>query len=426
MQDLVTPHWYNNFDGPVYWEGCPLVHYLIEHYGGEKFLKLYSGVRYSTFKSDAQQILGESWEKVEEDFWKWMETQVATIEKEKPVQETKSDDSKSLIIAKFAESVNKADWDEVVKGIKEANPDFNPLEMPKDLAFKIERFYVGQEKNEKQQSVEQRSKNEFQAVFENGNFFIYENFHGQSDHFLKLSNEGFANVERNKDGKIRGKVGDYRSLETKDAGNDMLQLFGGVDAHSRWTLGLLLQAFKEIDLAIPEELLRPDGQPLKTTWTLEKVSRPVDGKNGRWTIVYTIQVDGDKAPLRGEVELDPAQRWWITHRTYETKDRSKADGTISNVESTREYQKLNDQLVVASSKETWTNPDGTIALTKENQLKPLDDSEKQQLRNRVDQAIRAREPDTMDRFTKTLLAILIGVPLLGMILLRFSPRPVVS
>ena len=74
LQELVGADMYRR-GGPAYWEGGPVVLYLIQRYGPETFFRLYSGSREDSFHEDCQATLGNSWQTVEEDFWKWLEAE---------------------------------------------------------------------------------------------------------------------------------------------------------------------------------------------------------------------------------------------------------------------------------------------------------------------------------------------------------------
>ena len=88
LQELVGPDWYGRSDGPAYDHGGPLCVYLMEHYGVEKFLALYHGVRHATFMIDSERILGDTWKVVEDNFWKWLPSEAAKIKAERGIKPT--------------------------------------------------------------------------------------------------------------------------------------------------------------------------------------------------------------------------------------------------------------------------------------------------------------------------------------------------
>ena len=73
LNEIVTNS-YGCSTGPAYDHGGPLVTYLLERFGGAKFVELYGGVRRKTFPQDVQRITGVAWDQLEEDFWVWLES----------------------------------------------------------------------------------------------------------------------------------------------------------------------------------------------------------------------------------------------------------------------------------------------------------------------------------------------------------------
>jgi hypothetical protein len=120
LQELVGPDWYGRSSGPVYDHGGPLVVYLMEHYGPEKFLSLYHGVRQATFAADCERILGESWPTVEQDFWKWLPQEATRLASEKRSKKPRMEKTaKDVVLAK---PVNERDWQAIVDGYRAAWP----------------------------------------------------------------------------------------------------------------------------------------------------------------------------------------------------------------------------------------------------------------------------------------------------------------
>jgi len=86
LQELVKPAGYDQVSAAycAYWEGGPLVHYLMHRYGPGTFFRLYRDVRRETFHDDCRAILGDSWETVEEGFWKWVEAEDKSLRRTNP------------------------------------------------------------------------------------------------------------------------------------------------------------------------------------------------------------------------------------------------------------------------------------------------------------------------------------------------------
>jgi hypothetical protein len=58
LRQLTGPDWYNRHEWPVYLHGAPLVNFLLDRLGPERFLRLYTTCAKSTFELDCRRILG--------------------------------------------------------------------------------------------------------------------------------------------------------------------------------------------------------------------------------------------------------------------------------------------------------------------------------------------------------------------------------
>jgi hypothetical protein len=137
LDELIGPEWYGRSYRPVYDHGGPLVLFLMERYSPQKFLQLYHGVRQATFRADCQRILGESWEKVEEDFWVWLAAEATALSE----SVTEHDGGGTATSVALAESVDPADWRAIVDGYRAAWRRRPP--MPDKCAFVVERTSTG-------------------------------------------------------------------------------------------------------------------------------------------------------------------------------------------------------------------------------------------------------------------------------------------
>ena len=69
LRQLVAPDWYW-YSGPAaYDQGAPLVNYLLQTYGPERFLQLYTTCGQTTFEADVQRILGVSLDELDTAYW---------------------------------------------------------------------------------------------------------------------------------------------------------------------------------------------------------------------------------------------------------------------------------------------------------------------------------------------------------------------
>lgn len=79
LAKLTSPGLYGSSLAQNYSHGAPLVWYLLETYGGPKFLELYQTVRRDTFESDVQRVLGKPWSAIEHAFWEWLAIEAKAI-----------------------------------------------------------------------------------------------------------------------------------------------------------------------------------------------------------------------------------------------------------------------------------------------------------------------------------------------------------
>jgi hypothetical protein len=68
LRDLTGPEWYASHHRTVYDQGAPLVQFLLETFGPDRFLELYSTCRQASFSADCQRVLGKSLDQLEADF----------------------------------------------------------------------------------------------------------------------------------------------------------------------------------------------------------------------------------------------------------------------------------------------------------------------------------------------------------------------
>ncbi len=172
LQELVDASWYITDSGPVYWEGGPLVIYLMERYGPEKFFELYSGVRRPTFHDDCQVIMGDSWQTIEEEFWPWLEREA------KQIAESTEEDAGELEMnttaeIRLADTVNPSDWREFLESYRSTRNGENET-LPTNTAFAVSLERV--DTSEEHGLLDELSTFEFRAIFEDDSFWIVEDF----------------------------------------------------------------------------------------------------------------------------------------------------------------------------------------------------------------------------------------------------------
>jgi len=136
LQELISPEWYGRSAGPAYSHGGPLVVYLLEHYGPEKFFRFYHGVRPATFPADCERILGDPWPVVEEQFWQWLETEEDKIAARQGEKDGAPNQTTGVV--ELADSVDPKLWQAIVDGYRAARPEHPPL--PDLCAFAVFRI----------------------------------------------------------------------------------------------------------------------------------------------------------------------------------------------------------------------------------------------------------------------------------------------
>ena len=101
LRELSDPHWSGRFFRSVYVQGAPFVNYLLDEFGSEKFLELYTTCRRATFAEDCQRVLGMSLDEIETG---------CLAEIERLVYESGSDQMRRLAQMTLAPSIDRAEW----------------------------------------------------------------------------------------------------------------------------------------------------------------------------------------------------------------------------------------------------------------------------------------------------------------------------
>ena len=76
LGELTSEDWYRRHLQPAYDQGSPLVEYMLQEFGPEKFFELYITCRRKTFETDCQRVLGVTLEELDRAFWNYVEQQV--------------------------------------------------------------------------------------------------------------------------------------------------------------------------------------------------------------------------------------------------------------------------------------------------------------------------------------------------------------
>jgi hypothetical protein len=102
LRQLTGPDWYDWHKRPAYTHGAALVNFLIDHFGPEKFLQLYTSCRRSTFESDCRRIFGLNLEGLDAAY---------RADVERRVGQASSHDGVWLERRPLGPGVNPSDWE---------------------------------------------------------------------------------------------------------------------------------------------------------------------------------------------------------------------------------------------------------------------------------------------------------------------------
>lgn len=396
LQDLVSPAWYSTDKGPVYWEGGPLVLYLMERYGPEKFFEFYSGVRRSTFHDDCVAILGNSWQIIEEDFWLWIDmegTQIVDNSEKGPESGTGSESRISL-----AEGVSSSDWNEFVESYRSTrNGNDHPL--PTNAAFSAS--LTRTDTDEELGLVDKVSNFEFRAVFEGESFWIVEDWCFNENQYLKVTPEQCAYLRGDDLESLQGWVkGPKASHDPRSIAENLMRIYN--------------QMKDPGDLL----LLTDDSDQIGVNTTIQELTRP-ETDDGLWTMICTRRLE-DGSEARYELVLDPALGWLVTSYRY----ANSKNGPWNSVSETR-YQRMGDVVLPLSVSTRSESSKRSFCIVNE-QWRPLSGQEAEELKRQVDHAVQAGPRKRKDPYLgmrRTLLVSVIGCPLVGVLLVAFARRP---
>jgi hypothetical protein len=386
LQELVSPTVYGlggSDSPPAYWEGGPLAHYLMQRYGSATFFRLCSGARRNSFREDCQAILGDSWETVEVNFWKWIDAEGESLYQ----ADAKHPDTTSETLVELAPSVNPADWQALVEGYRKSNKDSEWL--PSKAAFVLEGNKV-----ERDVGIHESSKHtifEFRAIFAGEQFWIFDNlFRIGGDSFLMATPGCSADLQRNDAGSFRGR---RTPAWPRDGAFDIL-------------------AFYQSE-ADPANLLPLRENPqIGSTCHVERLDRPIQGKTSLWNVRFTRRGAKDESEMRCQIELDPQQQWRTTRVVREGKRGWRFEADMEN-------KYLGDALMPVVQHIRFVDKEREV--TVDSQARLMSDIERQELKQRVEQAAQSEPAGPYPWLRCFLLAIVIICPLGGITLLSITP-----
>ena len=392
LQELVQPAAYRQVSLPwSYWEGSPLVHYLMHRYGPATFLRLYAGVRPDTFHDDCPTILGDSWETVEEGFWKWIEA-----EDERLARADRKRAPASLHRVQLAKSVNPADWQTLVAGCREADKAFEAFPSNVALVAKGERI----EKGPKASVSDNRSKWGFSAICEDRQFWIF----GSGNCFLRSGNADWLLMS----------TPTCNAFLTRDDSGAVRD-----EAANESPRGPAVRLVTDCRTLGSTPSWLPIDENLQTqTLHIERLLRPT-AATGKWTVWFTDRYMKDQPEVHHQIELDSACRWRKTRLVDEVAGQWRC-------ETTWEYKDVGDGLPAVTMNRHGTDKDRET--TTRCQLRPMSQAERRELKQYVEQTVEQWQPaDPHRRLRRLMWTIVIGCPLGGVMLLvatrRRKPSP---
>jgi hypothetical protein len=302
LQELVGPKWYDRSEGPVYSHGAPLVVYLMEHYGPEKFLQLYGGVSSATFPDDCERILGDSWPAIEKQFWLWLESEAAAVRRTRG--EDKLPPSKTADDVQFAKSMKPSDWKAIVAGYRSAWAKRPP--MPKSCAFACEWIYTAPSQDSGGNSV--REKDTMECVVDGDRLWqIHTMFGDKVDCIVctprfsasvLVSRKGILRREPHKQQAVKWALDDTERTNSADLGHYL-----PINPGSWYSYDTRVEA------------IRPPASPAQSLWEID-----------------FVDIRPKEKDYHHHMQIDAAADWMVVSDIESSnQDRSESHHTFARI-----------------------------------------------------------------------------------------------
>ena len=382
LQQLIGPDWYGRCAGPVYRHGGPLVVYLMEHYGPEKFFELYHSVRPATFAADCQRILGDSWPTVEEQFWRWLTDEAEKLPAAEP--QPVAPPNQTADDVELAESVDPMHWHAIVDGYRDARPDRLPL--PEACAFAVERATTDPTAGAAAES-EMRTNSLF--VVERTDAWWLETYgpRGVVNCVLCKSGEAAA-FQQSAEGGVVEMGGPRPSDPVRTAAEEYWDsVANGAD----------LTHYQPVD----------DQRRFERVTRIEAIRPPANRDSSLWEIEYVQRWPGSENELTYLVQVDAAADWSVVSEQHNSADeRTVRRNTLGTIFGRK----------VATATTSRTENDKGV-WTLDLQFRELDQAEASEVREKVE-AIARRGP-TRNWYEPLIqpFSLAIAWPTIGMLLL---------
>lgn len=392
LEELVDDRWYYTGNGPVYWQGGPLVIYLMEHYGPEKFFELYRGVHPRTFHADCERILGDSWERVESDFWEWFDLEVKRVE-----QEGHGADDIPPTRVILGEGASERDWKDLVDSYRTALPDLWPA-LPSEIAVGV---VIAETATGRRDGLDGEERYTTSLLSQQGSlWFEVVGYQGQTSHGMATPSQSAALNGTSESSTLHGWV------EGPESAERVRRL--GANAYN----SLLTSTDPAVYLPLRPTSHRPG------TYTIHELVRPETDGEGPWKVVYSWRAPGREVQ-RAEIELDPAVGWRIVRFTL-----SSPTGNPKSQVKEVDYQSLGETILPAHVKAHTAYRWG-YAYLEQQTWRPLTPEEQQALKRRVEESVqRGPEDDGLfpAKIRWLLMVAVVGCPLLGVLLIGVRRR----
>jgi hypothetical protein len=385
LDELIGPEWYGLSNGPVYNHGGPLVIFLMEHYGPERFLKLYHGVRQTTFRADCERILGDSWAKVEEQFWVWLAAEAAAFNKS--VEQNAVGDAADRAV--LAESVNPADWRAIVEGYRAAWSQ-RPA-VPGKGAFAVERISTGGRDNSEAEVRNRESTT--QCMIDGDEAWQLDVYQPQGITFCSVATKESSVTYRLAEG------GSVVESDRRRGGNYVRSA-----VREFWE-----QMTNAVDLG--HHLPVDADRPFRLQMRIVAIRRPAAGES-QWEIEYSVKSPDEPAERQYKLRCDAAADWCVV------SDENQLAGE-RNV-SRHELGTIFGRVTAIDTIRETKNEDGEWKL--QLRLREMDDAESQTMRATVNDIVRR---SSTQRWIKSLarpFSLAIAWPAVGVILAGVGMR----
>lgn len=385
LRELVKPRWYGRSAGPAYWQGGPLVNYLIERFGAEKFFELYAGVRRPTFDADVERLLGESWDELDERFWRWVELQGSALAK----PEDDPEDAGAPRV-EFADGVDRAEWDRLIAGVREAGATHR--ELPSEGAYAAVIETIPAADSPSAEATTQR----VDMVFEEEAFWCRWVARENETYLVAVTPNGSTHLQHEADGTLSGQVNDQGAR---------------LDA-----LAMASYLYKDCFAAGVSNSLLPwrEASAEGRVWRIDALEPPNSPEEGLWDVRLTRLSKGDQDPtdesehIPSRLVIDPRLSW------SPVVSESSLVGEWTRSTETR-FERLGNRLLPIESVTRVEYPDRSYSTRYA--VRELTPAEAEGLRAEIDQAIRRGPTPKRLGVRRAISVATIGTPLLGLALL---------